>query len=303
MNKKIRVLVVGYGHVGREVLETVLVAPDMELVGLVRRTKKDDDENRQLAQRGIVLYSEDETLPTADVAILAVPTRSVPTYAKRFLAQGISTVDSFDIHTEIVGVRRELTEVARRHDRVSVISAGWDPGSDSIVRTLMQAMAPQGITYTDFGPGMSMGHSVAARAIDGVKEALSMTLPVGYGKHRRQVYIELEDGADYETVRTAILADDYFAHDETIVTAVPSVADLADVGHGVHMSRKGVSGNTHNQIFTFDMKINNPALTAQILVASARATQRLQPGAYTLPEVPVIDLLPGDRELWIEKLC
>ena len=28
-------------------------------------------------------------------------------------------------------------EAARKAGRVSVISAGWDPGSDSIVRTLM----------------------------------------------------------------------------------------------------------------------------------------------------------------------
>ena len=44
-----------------------------------------------------------------------------------------------------------------------------DPGSDSVVRTLLEAIAPKGITYTNFGPGRSMGHSVAVRAIDGVR--------------------------------------------------------------------------------------------------------------------------------------
>jgi len=40
----------------------------------------------------------------------------------------------------------------------------------------------------------------------------------------------------------------------------------------------------------------NPALTAQVLVNVARASMRLQPGCYTMPEIPVIDLLPGTRE-------
>ena len=64
----------------------------------------------------------------------------------------------------------------KKHNTVSIISAGWDPGSDSIVRTMLEAIAPKGITYTNFGPGMSMGHTVAVKAIEGVKAALSMTI-------------------------------------------------------------------------------------------------------------------------------
>jgi diaminopimelate dehydrogenase len=33
-----------------------------------------------------------------------------------------------------------------------------------------------------------------------------------------------------------------------------------------------------------------------------RAAVKQKPGAYTLVEIPVIDLLPGDREKWIKKL-
>jgi diaminopimelate dehydrogenase len=52
----------------------------------------------------------------------------------------------------------------------------------------------------------------------------------------------------------------------------------------------------------FNMSINNPALTGQVLVNVARATMRLQPGCYTMVEIPVIDMLPGDREELIGKL-
>jgi diaminopimelate dehydrogenase len=50
------------------------------------------------------------------------------------------------------------------------------------------------------------------------------------------------------------------------------------------------------------MSINNPALTAQILVSAARATMRQRPGAYTMIEIPVIDLLAGDKEELIRHL-
>lgn len=141
-----------------------------------------------------------------------------------------------------------------------------------------------------------MGHSVVARSKKGVKDALSMTIPLGEGIHRRMVYVELEPGASLEEVTKEIKADDYFAHDELHVFAVNSVAEINDLGHGVHMTRKGVSGKTHNQRFSFDMSINNPALTAQVLVNVARASMRLTPGCYTMPEIPVIDMLPGTRE-------
>ena len=241
-------------------------------------------------------------LGEVDVAILCTPTRSVEKYAKEYLAMGINTVDSFDIHTGIVDLRRTLNATAKEHKAVSIISAGWDPGSDSIVRTMLEAIAPKGITYTNFGPGMSMGHTVAVKAIDGVKAALSMTIPTGTGIHRRMVYIELKDGYKFEEVAAAIKADPYFVNDETHVKLVPSVDALLDMGHGVNLTRKGVSGKTQNQLFEFNMRINNPALTAQVLVCVARASMKQQPGCYTMVEVPVIDLLPGDREEWIGHL-
>ena len=215
---------------------------------------------------------------------------------------GINTVDSFDIHSKIVELRSSLDKVARENGTVAVISAGWDPGSDSVVRALLQAAAPKGLTYTNFGPGMSMGHTVCVKSKPGVKNALSMTIPLGTGIHRRMVYVELEDGAKLEEVAAAVKADPYFASDETHVMAVESVDAVKDMGHGVNMTRKGVSGKTQNQLFEFDMKINNPALTAQILVDVARASMKQAPGAYTMIEIPVIDLLPGDRDELIRAL-
>lgn len=297
--KKIRAAVVGYGNIGQYALEALEVSPDFEVAGIVRRQGA-KEKPMELEKYDVV--ADITELHDVDVAILALPTRECPTYAKRYLAMGINTVDSFDIHSGIVNYRAELMPVCKEHGRVSVISAGWDPGSDSIVRMLMQSLAPKGLSYTNFGPGMSMGHSVCVRSKKGVKNALSMTIPLGEGIHRRMVYVELEDGARLEDVAAEVKADPYFANDETHVFAVKSVDEIRDMGHGVHLVRKGVSGKTQNQHFSFDMSINNPALTAQVQVNVARASMRLQPGCYTMVEIPVIDMLPGDREELIGQM-
>ena len=296
---KIRVAVVGYGNIGKYAIQALEASSDMEIAGVVRRTVS-GEQPAELAPYKVV--TDITELGKVDVAILATPTRSVEEHALKCLALGINTVDSFDIHGQIVDLRRSLDKAAKAAGAVSIISAGWDPGSDSIVRTLMESLAPKGLSYTNFGPGRSMGHSVCVRSKAGVKDALSMTIPVGEGIHRRMVYVELEEGASLEEVTKAVKADPYFANDETHVFQVESVDALNDVGHGVNLVRKGVSGKTHNQLFEFNMKINNPALTSQVLVNAARASMRQQPGAYTMIEIPVIDYLPGNREDIIRHL-
>ena len=297
--KKIRAAVVGYGNIGKYTLEALVEAPDFEVAGIVRRRGADDCPKEL---EGYKVVKDIRELGHVDVAILSVPSRSVEEYAAAILPLGINTVDSFDIHTDVPTLRRHLDEIAKKAGAVSVISAGWDPGSDSVVRTLVESMAPKGLTYTNFGPGRSMGHSVAVRAIKGVRDALSVTIPVGTGLHRRMVYVETEEGADFAQIEQTIKQDPYFVHDETHVQQVDCVKDLNDVGHGVNLVRKGVSGKTHNQLFEFNMKINNPALTGQVLVNVARASMRQQPGCYTMIEIPVVDLLPGDRDAWIGRL-
>ena len=294
MGNKIRAAIVGFGNIGKFTLEALQASEDFEIAGIVRRNAVEGEKIE-----GIKVVKNIKELDNVDVAILCAPSREVEKYATEILPLGINTVDSFDIHGEIPAMRKRLDAIAKKSGKVSVISAGWDPGTDSIVRVLMQGMAPKGITETNFGPGMSMGHSVAVKAIEGVKDALSVTIPKGQSLHRRMVYVEVLPGYSFEEIEKKVKEDPYFVHDETYVFHVPSVDELKDMGHGVNMKRKGVSGKTQNQLLEFNMHINNPALTAQILVGAARSTQRLSPGCYTMIEIPVIDLLPGSRDRWI----
>jgi len=282
-----KVIILGHGNIGRAAEEAIKKAPDMQLLGI---------------------YHHDDNMDTiqADVALVCTPTREVPVYVPQLLKRGICTIDSFDIHGNIYDLKQNLDGLCRASRAVSIISAGWDPGSDSMVRALMTALVPEGEMYTNFGPGRSMGHTVAAKAIPGVKDALSMTLPAGKGKHNRHVYVELEEGYDFEHVKASLLRDDYFAHDYTEVEEVPSVVALQTTDHGVHIERNGICGIKDNQQLDFSMRINNPALTGQFMVACARAAYRMREqgryGAYTTIELAPADLLPGTLEDRIRAL-
>ena len=145
MMKKIRAAVVGYGNIGRYAIQALEAAPDFEIAGVVRRQGA-ENKPAELAPYDVV--KDIRELKDVDVAILATPTRSCEAYAKQILPLGINTVDSFDIHTLIRDYRRTLMELNKQTNTVSVIAAGWDPGSDSIVRALMQSLAPKGLRYT-----------------------------------------------------------------------------------------------------------------------------------------------------------
>ncbi|MDD3727205.1 MAG: diaminopimelate dehydrogenase, partial [Dysgonamonadaceae bacterium] len=202
--KKTRAAIIGYGNIGKYVIDTILHSSDFEIVGIVRRNPSDTPPEL----KNFVITDSITKLTNVDVAILCLPSRIVENAAKECLALGINTVDSFDIHSKILSLRNSLSVFAKKQNAVAVVSAGWDPGSDSIVRALMQAMSPSGITYTNFGPGMSMGHTVAAKAIDGVENALSMTIPTGTGIHRRMVYVEIKEGYKLDEIAHAIKTDD-----------------------------------------------------------------------------------------------
>jgi len=304
MNKT-RVAVVGYGNVGKCALDTVLSEPDMELVGIIEVpqmiSKNCPANGRDPMVQQARIVSDIQELGAVDVAILCCPSRVVRETAIKILSQGVRTVDSFDIHTEIPGLRKELGAIAKAHNSVSIISAGWDPGVDSVIRGWFQAMAPRGVTYTNYGPGLSMGHSVVVRAVKGVRDGISITVPAGMGIHRRMVYIQIEPGAVFEEIEQKIKQDPYFVKDRTYVFQVEDVSSLMDTGHGVLLERNGVSGITHNQSMRFQLKVNNPALTAQIMVSAARAAMRQQAGCYTMIELPVIDFLFGDVDTFVTK--
>ncbi len=303
----LRAAVLGLGNIGACALNSLLAAPDFSCAGVVRRSSSLGSSPHLL--RGVPEYGSLDELIAAqgkpDVALVCCPSRRVPDEVKACLAKGLPTVDSFDIHSAIRAQVETLDALAKAAGVACVTAAGWDPGTDSALRALFEAMVPVGATFTNFGRGRSMGHSVAARALPGVADAVSITIPIGGGRHSRLVYILPQPGAAFDDICARLAADPYFCHDPLDIREVKSAAELAlvaDNSHGVLLERTGSSGCASNQRLSFDMRIDNPALTAQVLVAAARAATRLPAGCHTLIDIPPVALLPGERLDNIERL-
>lgn len=288
MNKKIKVAVVGYGNIGKHAVEAILLERDMELTGVIDPAVTESPAGLEEVR---FVKTLDE-LRGVQVALLCVPTRMVLKMGLEYLKNGICIVDIFDIHGEaLFELYKEFDRCAKENGVAALLAVGWDPGINSAMRALMKVMIPKGITYTNYGPGMSMGHSVVAKLKPGVRDAVSLTFPKGSGLHRRMVYIILEPGCDKSAIEKSILEDSYFAGDETHVIFTDSLEDVKDFGNASLIERKGRAGIHSNQRATFHTELNNPAVTSQVLVAAARAVSKQRPGAYTVTQIPIIDFL------------
>lgn len=155
----IKAAVHGLGNIGRHVIDCLTCASDFECLGVIRRESSLG--TQALERRGIPDFASIDALIAEkgkpDVVVLCGPSRSVPDDARFYLSRGIRTVDSFDVHSDIPELVKSLDDVARQNNTGCITAAGWDPGTDSVMRTLFEAMAPVGTTFTNFGRGRSMG--------------------------------------------------------------------------------------------------------------------------------------------------
>ena len=302
MGDQIKAAVMGCGHIGTFAAEAVILAPDMELVGVVDLCETLPEVKRRFSQ--VPAAERIEDLPEKpDVAILGLPTRAVEKVAPCLLLQGINTVDCFDMHGDpFMRLRETLGAAASAGGATAVMCSGVDPGVSTMVRALFEIWAPTGLTHVTYGPGMSMGHTVAAKSYPGVRDALSITRPGDPGFHKREVYLEIEPGYEFEEVKSRILADPYFSHDDVRVFQVDDVTPLVDMGHRINVFRKGGASGVDNQLLEFETTFHNPASTAQVMVAAARATTRLSPGAYSMLEVPLVSFFAGEKEALLKRL-
>ncbi len=116
--------------------------------------------------------------------------------------------------------------MALRHVVPAVVGAGWDPGIRPLFEGLFETLCPNGDTKTHDRPGVSLHHTLAARAITGVRDALCAEFRGADGVAQRYVYVELVPGAELGPAARAILSDPLFLDEETIVLPVESVAAL-----------------------------------------------------------------------------
>lgn len=320
MSSLIRVGIAGYGNLGKGVHKAIAQNPDMELVAVFTRRDPQGLEGLE-GVRAESLANADRYIGEIDVMILCGGSATDLPEQTPALASKFNTVDSFDTHANIPAFYDAVNEAAVAGGSVSVISTGWDPGLFSMNRLLMQSVLPEGKEYTFWGKGVSQGHSDAIRRVPGVKAGVQYTVPVQEvidriragetpelttrEKHRRDCFVVLQEGADAEQVRQAIVTmPNYFADYDTTVTFI-SEAELAEqhagMPHGGFVIRSGVTGEGSRQLAEFGLKLDsNPEFTASVLVAYARAAVRLSregvKGAKTVFDIPLAYLSPKTGE-------
>lgn len=291
--QRINVAIIGWGNVGRGCKRAIEESKDMALAGVVRRPASLLKNREELQHTKVV--SDISELDKVDAVLLCVPSREVPPKMKMYQKMGLCTVDSYDEHQHIVSLKKDADLDAKAHNVVSLIGCGWDPGTDSAVRALMKIVSITGQTTTTFGGekgGRSMGHTVAVKAIDGVEDAVALTLANGRGKQKRRVYVKLAEGAQEAQVEKAIKKDVYFADAPTEVLFVKDINKYNTLHHEGEVERTAME--VHQM---YRVSGENPEFTANVMVSCVRACiaakERGEFGAYTLIERPLIDCLPG----------
>ena len=239
------------------------------------------------------------------------------------LAKNFNVVDSFDTHAKIPQHFDNVNDAAKGTNHTALISGGWDPGMFSINRLYASAVLPDGKDYTFWGKGVSQGHSDAIRRIDGVKDAKQYTVPIDEAlnavrsglqpeltkrqKHLRECFVVAEDGADKARIENEIKTmPNYFADYDTIVHFISEEElkrDHAGIPHGGFVIRTGKTGINHenSHVIEYSLKLDsNPEFTASVLVAYARAINKLYNrgdyGCKTVFDIAPADLSPLSNE-------
>jgi diaminopimelate dehydrogenase len=312
MTSKIRIGIAGYGNLGRGVQSAIAKNPDMELVGVYTRRDPGTLDLAQPAPR----FAMDELEQHAggiDVLILCGGSRSdLPEQGPKFAAL-FNTVDSFDTHARIPEYFQSVDAPAKAAGKTALISVGWDPGMFSINRVFGEALLPDGQTYTFWGRGLSQGHSDAIRRVPGVAAGVQYTIPsqeaidrVRAGqrpslstreKHQRECFVVLEDGADAQAVREAIVGmEHYFDQYDTTVEFIDEqtlAAEHSNMPHGGFVIRSGNTSESQKQVIEYSLALgSNPEFTSSVLVAYARAAYRMNQSGITGAQT-VYDVAPG----------
>ena len=312
-----RIAIYGYGNLGKGTECAAMSSEDVELVGVFSRRSPET-----VKTLGAPVYHVSELESFADkidvLIICAGSATDLPEMTPE-LARKFNVLDSFDTHASIPSHFDRVNESALETGHIALISCGWDPGMFSIARLYASAILPRGKDYTFWGRGVSQGHSDAIRRIEGVLDARQYTVPVERAlslvregkmpelstreKHTRECYVVAKEGADLERIEREIKTmPNYFADYDTTVTFISEEElkrEHMGIPHGGKVIRTGKTGidGEHNHVIEYSLKLDsNPEFTASVLVAFARALDRMYKrgvrGCKTVFDVAPADLSP-----------
>jgi diaminopimelate dehydrogenase len=353
---KTRVAIVGWGNVGRGafwgVRKNEELYGDMTVKALFTRRPAE-------AGMGVLVINCGDTKKTkelekclqteVDVAILCGGSKEDLPAQGPFFAYHTNVVDSFDTHGKAMthadarknprlGYLEEMDCVARARGKTAICGLGWDPGTFSAEKALMEAFIPGAVANAFYGlwenGGLSMGHSDALRTIPGVKDARQYTHaikeaiesmgsgrriekpedPWPGGMHWRECFVVLEKDTAGERARVESEIRSmpyYFAGYRTEVRFVGAeeIANLDAERGRAHDGLVLAAGKTPSGTAMIEYRNtwkSNPEATGCILAAGARACHRLaksgQHRAYTMLDIaPALFTPCASREEMLKR--
>ena len=321
-----KLAIYGYGNLGKGVEAAVLQNPDAELCAIFTRR---DPASVHPAGKTPVYPAKDISKHAKEFDVLIICGGSATDLPEMTpeLAASFNVVDSFDTHAKIPEHFARVDAAAKAGGHTALISGGWDPGMFSVNRLYASAILPEGQDYTFWGRGVSQGHSDAIRRIDGVLDARQYTVPVPAAveavragldpvlstrqKHTRECYVVAAEGADKARIEREIKEmPNYFADYDTTVTFISAEEmkrDHAGLPHGGSVIRTGTTGNGNRHVIEYSLKLDsNPEFTAGVLVALARAVDRMskrgKTGCLTIFDIAPADLSPLSPEELRKKM-
>ena len=317
-----KLAIYGYGNIGKGVELAAKQNPDVTVTGVY--TRRDPSTVKTLT--GLPVYAADEILShksEIDVVVICGGSATDLPDMTPMLAEQFCVVDSFDTHAKIPQHFARVDDAAKRGGNTALICGGWDPGMFSLNRLYAQAILPDGKDYTFWGRGVSQGHSDAIRRIEGVVDARQYTVPIPEAleavrsgkqpelttrqKHRRECYVVAAEGADRAKIEQAIKTmPNYFDEYDTTVHFI-SLEELQrdhkELPHGGVVLRSGKTGLNGEHTHTIEYRLtldSNPEFTSSVLVALARAVDRLhrrgELGCKTIFDIAPADISPLSGE-------
>ena len=297
--QKLKVGVVGYGNLGKQVAKQLKTNEQFELVAVFSRRKILGCE----AYEKISSYKE-----KIDLMFLCVGSQTDLESTAHKLIKYFNTIDCYDNHNRIKAYIEKQNTLAKQNNKVALCAFGWDPGLFSLMRALFDSL---NLNYTTFwGKGLSQGHTQAVKNIANVIDAIQFTIPNkkaikkikngeavnnGFDLHKRVCYVVCKKEYQNEIKNQIVSMPDYFNGYKTIVKFV-SLAKLNKLKSFAHTGEVLTLGEEAK----FELKLkSNPAFTANVLVSYASYIAKLvskqEYGAFTILDLPLNMVLKKEK--------
>ncbi len=299
--KKIKVGILGYGNLGKNIEEIIHNDKHFKLVVVFSKrnitakyTKVDFSANIEKYKNKI------------DIMFLCGGSSSNLMEQAKSALKYFNCIDAFDTHKKIPMHLKECNILAKQNQKVAFCSFGWDPGIFSLMRTLFNFLDET--TFTSWGKGVSQGHSEAIKCIKGVKDAVQYTIPytklierIKLGKvshlqdekslHMRECLVVAEPQHRAHICKQILNMPNYFKGYHTKITFI----DESKMQRHKQMYHAGEVFTSGGEL-SFKLKIgSNPNFTARVLVAYSKVLYNYylakKYGAYSILDVPFSHML------------